>query len=68
MMRHIFAGSGIEGVARGALYGAGLGAFVFAPWLATNYAFAERPLPHFAIDAGHAIGASAVIGLILQLF
>lgn len=68
MMRHIFEGAGIDGVARGAFYGAGLGAFIAAPWLATNYGFAGRPNSLIAIDAGYAIGGSAAVGLVLNLF
>ena len=68
MMRHIFAGSGVESAMRGLGYGAGLGAFIAAPWLATNYGFAGRPNSLIAIDAGYAIGGSATVGLVLNLF
>ncbi|MEM6478644.1 MAG: DUF1761 domain-containing protein [Pseudomonadota bacterium] len=68
MMRHIFIGAEIDGLGRGALYGAGLGLFISVPWLATCYGFAGRPTALTLIDAGYATGASAVIGLILVLF
>ena len=68
MMRHIFAGAGVEGLGRSMLYGAGLGAFIAVPWLATNYGFADRPNSLTLIDAGYSIGGSATIGLILALF
>ncbi|MEO0486745.1 MAG: DUF1761 domain-containing protein [Pseudomonadota bacterium] len=68
MMRHIFAGAGVEGVGRSLLYGAGLGAFISAPWLCTNYGFAGKSPTLMFIDAGYAIGGSATIGLILALF
>ncbi|MEO1704500.1 MAG: DUF1761 domain-containing protein [Pseudomonadota bacterium] len=68
MMRHIFAGAGIEGALRGLFYGAGLGAFISAPWLATNYGFAGRSNALIGIDAGYAIGGSAAVGLVLNLF
>ena len=67
MMRHMFVASEIDGALRGLGYGAGLGAFISVPWLATNYGFADRPFVLTAIDAGYAIGGSAVIGLILTL-
>ena len=68
MMRHIFEGSGVTGLGRGLLYGAGLGAFISVPWLSANYGFAGRPFAHWAIDAGYAIGGCAAIGLVLNLF
>ena len=68
MMRHIFEGSGVTGLGRGLLYGAGLGAFISVPWLSANYGFAGRPLMHWAIDAGYAIGGCAAIGLVLNAF
>ena len=68
MMRHIFVGSGVEGIGRSALYGAGLGLFIACPWLVTCYGFAGRPKTLWWIDGGYAVGGSAVAGLILALF
>ncbi|MEL6550814.1 MAG: DUF1761 domain-containing protein [Pseudomonadota bacterium] len=67
MMRHMFDASGVEDALRGLGYGAGLGAFIAAPWLATNYGFAGRPFRLTLIDAGYAIGGSGTIGLVLNL-
>ncbi|WP_147126519.1 DUF1761 domain-containing protein [Shimia ponticola] len=68
MMRHIFAGAGVEGVGRGALYGAGLGLFIASPWLITCYGFAGRPRALTLIDCGYAVFGSAVAGIVLTLF
>ena len=67
MMRHIFAASDISGAGAGLIAGLGIGLFMTAPWILTNYAFAGRPRPLWWIDAGHATAACAVIGLILGL-
>ena len=68
MMRHIFAGSGVEGIGRGLLYGAGLGLFIAAPWMITCYGFAARKKSLMLIDAGYATGGAAVIGALLNAF
>ncbi|MEL6608761.1 MAG: DUF1761 domain-containing protein [Pseudomonadota bacterium] len=68
MMRHMFDAAGIMDIGRAALYGAGLGLFIAAPWLVTCYGFAGRSRKLMLIDAGYATGASAVIGIILVLF
>lgn len=68
MMRHVFAGGGVEGLGRGAIYGAGLGLFIACPWLVTCYGFADRPRSLALIDSGYVIGGCAAIGLILNLF
>jgi hypothetical protein len=68
MMRHVLAGSGIATPGAGLVAGAGIGAFVVVPWLAMNYAFAQRRPALTLIDGGNAIAASAVMGLILTLF
>ncbi|NIN78836.1 MAG: DUF1761 family protein, partial [Planctomycetales bacterium] len=43
MMRHLFAISGIDSAGAGLIAGLGLGLFIAAPWIVTNYAFAGRP-------------------------
>jgi len=68
MMRHIFAMSGIDGAGKGLVSGFGIGAFMIAPWVAMNYAYAMRPARLTLIDGGYAILGPTVIGLILGLF
>lgn len=67
MMRHIFFLSGIEGLGKGLIAGLGLGLFISAPWIMTNYAFAGRPFKLTMIDGGYAIGGSAIMGLVLGM-
>lgn len=68
MMRHIFAISGLDSVTDGIMGGFGLGLFIAAPWLATNYAFAGRPLRLTLIDGGYATFGCTVMGIVLTLF
>jgi hypothetical protein len=67
MLRHVFAAGGIAGAGAGLVAGIGVGVFVVAPWIVTNYAFAARPRALWWIDAGHAVFACAAIGLVLGL-
>lgn len=67
MMRHIFALGGIDGAGKGLIAGLGLGVFIAAPWIATNYAFAGRPRNLTLIDGGYATFGCAVMGLVLGL-
>lgn len=67
MMRHIFALGGIDGAGKGLIAGLGLGLFIAAPWVATNYGFAGRPKALTLIDGGYATFGCAVIGLVLGL-
>lgn len=68
MMRHVFVTSGISGFGGGLVGGLGVGLFMIAPWIVTNYAFAARPRTLWWIDAGHVILAAAAIGIVLGLF
>ena len=68
MMRHVFALGGVEGVQKGLVSGLGIGAFLAAPWIATNYAFAGRPAKLSLIDGGYATFGCGIIGLVLELF
>lgn len=68
MIRHVFVRSGIEGIGRGALYGAELGLFIAVPWMATCYGFAGRARSLLLIDGGYATFGCAVIGTILMAF
>ncbi|MHA6346010.1 DUF1761 domain-containing protein [Roseivivax sp. CAU 1761] len=67
MMRHVLTAAGIAGAGAGLTAGAGLGAFIALPWLATNYAFAGRPAALTLIDGGYAVAGSALMGLVLTL-
>lgn len=68
MMRHVFAMAGISGAGAGLIAGLGIGIFMIAPWIATNYTYAKRPLSLILIDGLYAVSGPAVIGLILGLF
>ena len=68
MMRHMFALSGIDSLAKGSVAGFGIGLFLASPWLATCYAFGGRPLRLILIDAGYATFGSGIIGAVLTLF
>lgn len=68
MMRHAFVTSGITGLWPGLVSGLGVGLCMAAPWILTNYAFADRPKPLWWIDAGHAAMACMVIGAVLGAF
>ena len=67
MMRHLLASSGVEGLGAGFVSGLGVGLFLAAPWILTNYAFAGRPVTLWWIDAGHTILACTAIGTVLGL-
>ena len=68
MMRHIYAMAGIESVSKGFLAGLGIGLFVVAPWIVTNYAYAMRPRALTLIDGAFAVVGCTLIGTILTLF
>lgn len=68
MMRHVFASAGLSGFGAGLVAGLGFGLFMIAPWIVTNYAFANRPRPLWWIDAGHVILVATAIGAVLGLF
>ncbi|WP_417250072.1 DUF1761 domain-containing protein [Celeribacter sp.] len=68
MMRHVFAMAGIDGAGAGLIAGFGVGIFLIAPWIATNYTYAKRPLALILIDGLYAATGPAVMGLILGLF
>lgn len=68
MMRHMFAMAGIVGVSKGLVAGLGVGAFFITPWIVINNAYGMRPFKLSIIDGGYAIGACAVIGVVLNLF
>ena len=68
MMWHILSSAGITSVGGGLIGGLGLGAFVAAPWILLNYAFAGRPRDLWWIDGLHVVAAQGLIGLVLGLF
>ena len=68
MMRHTFAGSGIETMGKGLLTGLGIGAFFISPWLWLVNGYNMRPAKLSLIDSGYAVLACAVAGAILTLF
>lgn len=68
MMRHVLDSGGVAGIGAGLTAGLGLGLFVAAPFVVTNYAFADRPRDLWWIDAGHVVLVSAVIGAVLGAF
>ncbi|WP_425040360.1 DUF1761 domain-containing protein [Primorskyibacter sp. S187A] len=68
MMRHVFELSAIDTVGKSIQSGLGIGAFLAAPWLATNYGFAGRPFKLLLIDGGYATFGCGIIGLVLALF
>ncbi|MEM6661250.1 MAG: DUF1761 domain-containing protein [Pseudomonadota bacterium] len=68
MMSHVFSSGGITGLTSGLISGLGAGMCLAAPWIITNYAFADRPKPLWFIDVGHTILACTAIGTVLGLF
>jgi len=68
MMRHIFAMSGIESVAKGAYAGLGIGVFFIAPWTMINNAYGMRPFKLTLIDGGYSAIGCLLIGAVLTLF
>jgi hypothetical protein len=67
MLQHILASSGVTGLFACLVSGFGVGLFIAAPFILTNYAFAKRPLALWWIDAGHAVVACTAIGAVLGL-
>ncbi len=67
MLRHILAASGVTDFFACLVSGLGVGLFIVAPFILTNYAFARQPRALWWIDAGHAVLACTVIGAVLGL-
>ncbi|MEM1410516.1 MAG: DUF1761 domain-containing protein [Pseudomonadota bacterium] len=68
MMRHTFALSNIDTLAKGAISGLGIGLFFISPWIMINNAYGDRPFRLTLIDGGYATFGCAIIGLVLTLF
>jgi hypothetical protein len=60
--------SGIESAGGGLVAGLGVGLFFIVPWVAMNYAYANRPVMLTVLDGGYAVLGCGVIGLVLGLF
>lgn len=67
MMRHVFALSNVDTLGEGLGGGLGVGLFLAAPWIVTNYGFAGRPTKLMAIDGGYATIGCTIMGAILTL-
>ena len=66
-LRHILASSDVSGLFAGLVSGLGVGLFIAAPFILTNYAFARQPRALWWIDAGHAVLACTAMGAVLGL-
>lgn len=67
MMRHVFAMAEIDTLVKGIMAGAGIGAFLIAPWQMINNAYGGRPFMLTVIDAGYAIIGCTLMGIVLTL-
>jgi hypothetical protein len=68
MMRHLLVTSGVTTVGAGAVAGFGIGAFLIAPWVAMNYAFAMRKPALTLIDGVNSVAGCAIMGAVLNAF
>ncbi len=68
MTRHVLASSGVDTLGKGILTGVGLGAFIVAPWIATNVMFSMRPRGLIWMDGVYPIVGMALMGAVLTLF
>ncbi len=67
-MRHIFAMSGVDSIAKGTLGGLGVGLFFISPWTMINNAYGMRPFRLTLIDGGYSTIGCTLIGFVLMLF
>lgn len=65
MMRLLFLRAGIHGMVPGLAWGAGIGAFVVAPWFVIENTYSPKPAVMTLIDAGYALLACAVAGTVM---
>jgi hypothetical protein len=68
MMRHIFGMTAIDTVGKGVTAGLGIGAFSVMPWVAMNYAFAQRKGMLTVIDGVNVIVGCGIMGAVLTAF
>lgn len=65
MMRVLFVRAGIDGMLPGIGWGAGIGAFVVAPWFVIENTYSPRPVTTTMVDMGYAVLAGAVFGAVM---
>ncbi len=65
MMRILFVRAGIDGLLPGLVWGAGIGAFVVAPWFVIENTYAPRSMMMTMIDMAYAVLAGAVFGAVM---
>ena len=65
MMRILFLRAGLDGIAPGIAWGAGIGAFVVAPWFVIENTYSPRSGAMTAIDMAYAVLAGAVFGAVM---
>ncbi|WP_299360855.1 DUF1761 domain-containing protein [uncultured Paracoccus sp.] len=65
MMRILFVRAGIDGLLAGIAWGAGLGAFMVAPWFVIENTYSTRPLIMTLVDMAYAVMACALLGAIM---
>ncbi len=68
MMRHVFVMAQMSTLFEGIMGGFGIGLFLVAPWIVTNYAYAGRPRNLSLIDGAYAVVGCTIIGIVLTLF
>lgn len=68
MMRHVFVKAEMSTLIEGLMGGFGIGLFLVAPWVVTNYAYAGRPRALMLIDGAYATIGCTIIGVVLTLF
>ncbi|MFN3144356.1 MAG: DUF1761 domain-containing protein [Paracoccaceae bacterium] len=68
MTRHIMAASGVETPGAAVVMGLGLGAFIAAPWIATNVLFGQRDRNLIWMDGAYPTVGMALMGLVLALW
>lgn len=67
MMRHTFALSGIDTLAKGLQSGFGIGLFFISPWIFLNTGYSDRPWMLAVIDSGYATLGATIMGAVLVL-
>lgn len=68
MMRHLLGTSGVTTITGGAIAGFGIGAFFITPWVAMNYAFAQRKPALTVIDGVNSLVGCTIMGTVLNAF
>jgi hypothetical protein len=68
MMRHVLEMAGITEMGKALTAGLGIGLFSVMPWVAMNYAFAQRPFKLTLIDGVNVVAGSTIMAIVLTLF